>query len=154
MRITSHSMNFTKPCTLVHRLLRRVYVTVNAFARDAELRELPAMLHDLSSAGADALIVSDPGVLMLARETLPNMELHLSTQANTLNARTARFWHDQGVKRIVLARELTLKEVAALRAECPPDMELELFVHGAMVHFLFGPLLAKQLPQRAGFQPR
>jgi len=129
--------NFTldelnEACTLAHGLFRRVYVTLNAFARDSELRDLPGMLRDIAAAGADALIVNDPGVLCLARETLPDMELHLSTQANTLNARAAAFWHAQGVKRIVLARELTLTQIEAIRNACPPELELEMFVHGAM----------------------
>ena len=119
-------------CTLAHGMGRRIYVTVNAFARDRQLCDLPAFLRDISSAGADALIINDPGVLCIARETLPDMKLHLSTQANTLNARAAAFWHALGVSRIVLARELTLDEVRFIRDECSPGLELELFVHGAM----------------------
>lgn len=119
-------------CSLAHGLGKRIYVTVNAFAHDQQFRDLPAFLSEISYAGADALIINDPGVLCIAREALPRMKLHLSTQANTLNARAAKFWHEQGISRIVLARELTLDEVRFIRNECPPELELELFVHGAM----------------------
>lgn len=137
MSLRNFAENFSlddlqEACLLAHGMNRRIYVTVNAFARDRQLRDLPAFLLDISSAGADALIINDPGVLCIARETLPHMKLHLSTQANTLNARAAAFWHAQGVSRIVLARELTLDEVRFIRDECPPELELELFVHGAM----------------------
>lgn len=119
-------------CKLAHGLHKRVYVTVNAFARDSALRELPPFLRDLQDAGVDALIVNDPGVLTTARDTLPGMKLHLSTQANTLNVRAAAFWHAQGISRIVLARELSLQEVQEMRLALPPELELEIFVHGAM----------------------
>jgi putative protease len=137
MSLRNFAENFSlddlqEACLLAHGMNRRIYVTVNAFARDRQLRDLPAFFLDISSAGADALIINDPGVLCIARETLPHMKLHLSTQANTLNARAAAFWHAQGVSRIVLARELTLNEVRFIRNECPPELELELFVHGAM----------------------
>jgi putative protease len=137
MSLRNFAENFSlddlqEACSLARDMGRRIYVTVNAFARDQQLRDLPAFLSDISSAGADALIINDPGVLCIARETLPDMKLHLSTQANTLNARAAAFWHAQGVSRIVLARELTLDEIRFIRNECPPELELELFVHGAM----------------------
>lgn len=137
MSLRNFADNFTldqlnEACARAHRLNRRVYVAVNAFARDEELRALPAFLRDVAAADADALIVNDPGVICVAREAVPEMTLHLSTQANTLNTRAAAFWHTQGIRRIVLARELSLKEIAALRQNCPPELELELFVHGAM----------------------
>lgn len=119
-------------CSLAHESGRRIYVTVNAFVRNAALRELPAFLRDLQAAGADALIINDPGVLLLAREAVPEMELHLSTQANTLNSAAAAFWHAQGIRRIVLARELSLSEIQEIQAETPEMLELEMFVHGAM----------------------
>jgi putative protease len=126
MSLRNFAENFSlddlqEACSLARDMGRRIYVTVNAFARDQQLRDLPAFLSDISSAGADALIINDPGVLCIARETLPDMKLHLSTQANTLNARAAAFWHAQGVSRIVLARELTLDEIRFIRNECPPE---------------------------------
>lgn len=137
MSLRNFADNFTldqlnEACVLAHRLNRRVYVAVNAFARDTELSALPAFLRDVAAAGVDALIVNDPGVVCVAREAVPEMALHLSTQANTLNARAAAFWYMQGIRRIVLARELSLKEITALCQSCPPELELELFVHGAM----------------------
>lgn len=119
-------------CTYAHALKRRIYVTVNAFARDAQLNTLAPLLRDISDAGADALIINDPGVLVVAREAVPDMELHLSTQANTLNARAASFWHEQGVRRIILARELSFAEIAYINENTPETLELEVFAHGAM----------------------
>ena len=110
----------------------KVYVTVNSFIRDGELVELNNTLAALRDSGADALIVNDPAVIRLAGRIAPEMPLHLSTQANTLNSEAASFWFEQGVKRIVLARELTLDEIKLLRSRIPEELELEMFVHGAM----------------------
>ena len=110
----------------------KVYVTVNSFIRDAELEELKSTLAALRDSGADALIVNDPAVISLSRRIAPEMPLHLSTQANTLNSEAARFWFDQGVSRIVLARELQLSEIKLIRERIPKELELEMFVHGAM----------------------
>jgi len=89
------------------------------------------MIPALADAGVDALIVSDPGMIRLIQTLTPNLPLHLSTQTNTTNIEAVRFWRDQGVQRIILARELNLKEVGEI-ATAVPEMELELFVHGAM----------------------
>ena len=104
----------------------------NAFARDEDLKDLPELLTTIRTAGADALIVNDPGVIRVARKCVPDMPLHLSTQANTLNSEAALFWYEQGVKRIILARELSIKQIKAMRQRLPEDLELEMFVHGAM----------------------
>ena len=110
----------------------KVYVTVNSFIRDADIEELKNTLAQLRDSGADALIVNDPAVIRISRRIAPEMPLHLSTQANTLNSEAASFWFDQGVSRIVLARELTLDEIALIRSRIPKELELEMFVHGAM----------------------
>ena len=110
----------------------KVYVTVNSFIRDGELDELKNTICALREAKPDALIVNDPAVIRLSRRLAPELALHLSTQANTLNSEAASFWFDQGVSRIVLARELTLDEIALLRSRIPKELELEMFVHGAM----------------------
>ncbi|MCR5809733.1 MAG: U32 family peptidase [Clostridiales bacterium] len=110
----------------------KVYVTVNSFVRDANLPELGSTLSALGESGADALIVNDPAVIRMAGRLIPDMPLHLSTQANTLNSEAASFWYDQGVSRIVLARELTLEEIKLIRSRIPKELELEVFVHGAM----------------------
>ncbi|RKO66698.1 peptidase U32 family protein [Desulfofundulus salinus] len=108
----------------------KVYVTVNIFAHNRDLDELPHYLKQLEQIGVDAVIISDPGVLALAREITPGLPVHLSTQANTTNWMAARFWQEQGVSRIVLARELTLDEIREIRRQV--QVPLEVFVHGAM----------------------
>ncbi len=110
----------------------RVYVTVNAFLRDNDTEDLIDLLRRLDGSGADALIVNDPGAIRLARRHAPSIPLHLSTQANTLNSEAALFWYEQGVERIVLARELTLEQIRSMRRRLPKELELEMFVHGAM----------------------
>lgn len=110
----------------------KIYVTVNAFMRDNELEALPETLKALEDAGVDALIINDPSVVRIARRVAPKLALHLSTQANTLNSEAALFWHEQGIERIVLARELKLSEIKKMREKLPETLELEAFVHGAM----------------------
>ena len=112
----------------------KVYVTANIFAHGDDLDGIAAYFKEIGrmSEKPDALLIADPGVFRVARELLPGMELHISTQANTTNAQSARFWYEQGAKRIVCARELSLDEIAVLRRDMPVDMELEAFVHGAM----------------------
>ena len=137
MSLRNYADNFTAEglkaaCEYAHARGKRVYVACNAFARDADIRTLPPLLKELRAAGADALIVNDPGVIRVARDVVPELPLHLSTQANTLNAEAALFWHEAGIRRIVLARELSLAEIRAMRAALPDTLELEIFVHGAM----------------------
>ena len=108
----------------------KVYVTVNIFAYNEDLAELPSYLRQLEALHVDALIVADPGVLALAKETVPNMPCHLSTQANTTNWRSARCWEEAGVDRVILARELTLAQIKEISRRT--SLELEVFVHGAM----------------------
>lgn len=108
----------------------RVYVTVNIFAHNRDLEDLPAYLDTIREAKADAVIVSDPGVIDLIRRLHPDLSIHLSTQANTTNWAAARFWEELGVDRIVLARELSLAETKQIREKV--KLELEIFVHGAM----------------------
>lgn len=113
-----------------HRRQAKVYVTINIFAHNKDLEGLENYLAALSEINVDGLIISDPGVLDIAQRTVPQMDLHLSTQANTTNWASARFWQSRGVKRIVLARELSLAEIANIREHV--EAELEVFVHGAM----------------------
>jgi len=110
----------------------KVYVTVNIFPNNDDLIGLKDHLKKLKEMGVDAIIVSDPGVINFAQETVPEMELHLSTQANTTNWASALFWYKQGIKRIILARELSLKEIKEIVAKTPKELELEIFIHGAM----------------------
>lgn len=108
----------------------RAYVTVNIFAHTRDLDQVEPFLLLLRDAGADGCIVSDPGILAIARTLVPDLPLHLSTQANVTNTASARFWAEQGVSRLNLARELGLAEIRAMRAAT--DIELEVFVHGAL----------------------
>ena len=113
-----------------HKHGRRVYVTVNVLAHNEDLDDLEEYLQELSHHKVDGIIVADPGVLRLAARTIPHIPVHLSTQANVTNYGAAQFWLQQGVKRLNLARELSLEEVAAI-ASCV-DGELEVFIHGAL----------------------
>ncbi len=115
-----------------HSRGRKVYMTVNIFAHNEDIGKLPDYLSSISDIPVDAFIISDPGVLAVFREAAPEAELHLSTQANTTNYMAAKFWYDQGVKRIVTARELSFDELRQFKAAIPHDMEIEAFVHGAM----------------------
>ncbi len=115
-----------------HRNNAKAYVTVNIFAHNADLGGLPEYIAAISEAEADAVIVSDPGVFAIARQAAPNLEIHISTQANTTNYAAVRFWRDLDAKRVILARELSLNEISEIRQEIGSDFCLEAFVHGAM----------------------
>lgn len=108
----------------------KVYVAVNAFARNEDVERLPAYIDGLKKSGPDAVIVSDPGVLRMVRDRMPDMPVHLSTQANTTNWASCEFWKGEGVERVGLARELSLREIQEIRGRT--RVELEVFVHGAM----------------------
>ncbi len=110
----------------------QVYVTCNIFAHEADFEGMKQYFLYLESIGVDALIVADPGVFSIVRETVPNMEVHISTQANNTNHHAALFWAKQGAKRIVTARELSFAEIKTMRDNLPEDIDLESFVHGAM----------------------
>ncbi|MCE5196482.1 MAG: U32 family peptidase [Negativicutes bacterium] len=120
----------TEAVRLAHRLNKRIYITVNSMPHNEALDDLPAYLQQLESLGVDALIISDPGVLQIAKQFAPHTAYHLSTQANTVNYRSAQFWQQQGFSRLILARELSLQEIAVIRQNC--SAEIECFVHGAM----------------------
>jgi putative protease len=115
-----------------HQTGKKVYVTMNIFARNEDFDGMEEYVRMLQEIHADAIILSDPGILDLVRETAPELEIHLSTQANSTNYKSAIFWHKQGVKRIILARELSLEEIRRIRENTPDSLELEAFVHGAM----------------------
>ena len=115
-----------------HERGKKVYVTLNIIPHNEELQELPSYLQTLNALKIDALILSDPGTLMYAKQYAPDLEVHLSTQANNTNFMSARFWYEQGIKRIILARELSFEEIKEIKENTPEDLELEAFVHGAM----------------------
>ena len=113
-----------------HTLGKKLYVAVNIFAHNSDMEQLPTYLKLLAKVAPDALIVSDLGVLALAQEYAPDLSLHISTQANTVNWQSAAMWGRLGAKRVILGRELTLTEAAEISALC--GLETEIFVHGAM----------------------
>ncbi len=119
-------------CKKAHAQRVRVYCTVNTLLKNEEVEALPAYLHDLAGCGVDAVILADMGVLMLCRREVPELEVHISTQAGVTNYLTARELYKLGAKRVVLARELSLEEIRGIRQNTPPELELEYFVQGAM----------------------
>ncbi|MBF8984787.1 U32 family peptidase [Lutibacter sp. B2] len=121
-----------KAVEFAHERGKKVYVTLNIIPHNDDLIELPDYLRKLKEIDIDAVILSDPGTLMLVKEYMPNMEIHLSTQANNTNYMSANFWKSQGVKRIVLARELSFNEIKEISENTSDDLEFEAFVHGAM----------------------
>ncbi|MGN0301920.1 MAG: U32 family peptidase [Anaerotardibacter sp.] len=131
----------------------KVHVTCNAYAHDKDLSDLPHYAKALENAGVDAVIVSDLGVLSIIHETAPSLELHVSTQASVSNVAAARAWYSLGARRVVCAREMSLEEIAALKRDLPEDMEVEVFVHGAMCMAISGRcLISDFLANRAANQ--
>lgn len=110
----------------------KVYVTANILAHNADIEPVKVYFNDLKSVEPDALIISDPAIFTIAKEMLPDMEIHISTQANNTNYGTYNFWYGLGAKRVVSARELSLAEIKEIRNNIPEEMEIETFVHGAM----------------------
>ena len=110
----------------------KIYVTVNTMPHSGEYERLKKYLKSYDEIGVDALIISDLGVLTLAKEIIPSMEIHISTQASVVSAATATAYYNLGAKRVVLARELSLEEINEIRRNTPPDLELECFIHGSM----------------------
>jgi putative protease len=110
----------------------RVYVTANILAHNEDLDQAREYFQELKEYGPDALIISDPGIFSIAKQVAPEIDIHISTQANNTNYGTYQFWHGLGAKRVVSARELSLREIREIREKIPKDMEIESFVHGAM----------------------
>lgn len=115
-----------------HERGKKVYLTLNIIPHNEDLAEMPEYVARVSKMGIDAVIISDPGVYSIIKETVPDMETHISTQANNTNWRSARFWYEHGASRVILARELSLKEIREIRERVPAGLELEVFIHGAM----------------------
>lgn len=116
----------------VHSLNKKLYVTVNSFAKNNEIEPLKDYAKQLYDMNVDAVIVSDLGAICALKEGAPDLEIHISTQANIQNYMTALTYYNMGAKRVVLGREMSLDEIAELRAKTPSDLEIETFVHGAM----------------------
>ena len=125
-----NNQDISKAVAYAHERKVKVYIALNIFAHNRDLKQFTEHLRSLRDTGADGLIVADPGILLLCKETVPDMPVHLSTQANVTNSHSVRFWASQGVRRINLARELSLREIRDIRQGT--DTELEIFVHGAL----------------------
>ena len=115
-----------------HKHNKKVYVTANITAHNRDLDAVHNYFKELKEIRPDALIISDPGVFMIAQEVCPEIDVHISTQANNVNYETYKFWHKLGATRVVSARELSMKEIGELRKNIPDDLEIETFIHGAM----------------------
>ncbi|HHW56725.1 MAG TPA: U32 family peptidase [Clostridia bacterium] len=111
---------------------KKAYITINFFPHNEDLKELPEYIKKVTDLGIDAIILSDLAVFSIVKEVAPEVDVHISTQANNVNYMSALFWHKLGAKRIILARELSLKEIKEIREKTPLSLELEAFVHGAM----------------------
>ncbi len=133
--LRNFSGNFTreelsKAVAFAHKRNVKVYLACNIYSRNHEQKEIREFLSYVKQVGPDAIIISDPGIIMLAKESIPQIDIHLSTQANTTNINAAAFWHSLGIKRVNLARELSLKEIRTISEQSP--LETETFIHGAM----------------------
>ena len=115
-----------------HTNQKKVYLTMNIIPHNEDFNDMPEYIRQARDAGVDAIIFSDPGIYELLRQEAPDMELHLSTQANNTNWRSASFWYRMGIKRVILARELSFYEIKEIRENVPEKLELEMFVHGSM----------------------
>lgn len=115
-----------------HSRGKHVYVTLNIIPHNDDFNGLEEYLKELYEIGVDAIIVADPGIIMTAKEVVPDLEIHLSTQANSVNYKSTIFWHNLGVKRVVIAREMSLVEIKELRDKIPESCDIEAFVHGSM----------------------
>ena len=136
---------------LIHSAGRRMYVTVNSFANNEEIPKLGEYARFLLDAGADAAIVSDIGAAVEIKENAPDLEVHISTQANCMNYRAANVYYNLGASRIVMARELSLEQIAQIRENTPKELELEGFIHGAMCMAYSGRcMLSAYLTGRSG----
>ena len=120
-----------KAVKYAHDLGKKLYVTVNIFAKNVDMDYAERYFKFLESLNIDGAIISDPGLIYLAKKVAPNLKINLSTQANTLNKMAVEFWQSLGVKRVILARELSFNEILEIHKHCP-DMEIETFIHGAM----------------------
>ena len=153
LSLRQYAENFTEDelkegVVYAHARSKKVYVAVNIFAKNSDFPTAERYFGFLKDIGADAVLITDPGLIVLCKKAAPGLEIHLSTQANTLNKYSVRFWAEQGVRRVVLARELSYPEIEEI-ASFNPDTEIECFVHGAMcVSYSGRCLLSNYLSER------
>ena len=135
--LRANAKNFTKEqmregIAFAHERGAKVYVTANILAHNADLEPARVYFRELEELRPDAALISDPGLFLIAKEEMPDVPIHISTQANNTNYGTYNFWFDLGATRVVAARELSLAEIREIREHIPADREIEAFVHGAM----------------------
>lgn len=117
---------------IAHKVGKKVYVSINVVPHNSHFNEIEDYLKKLEGINVDAIIITDPGMLTIAKNIIPTMEMHLSDQANVTNYVTASFWHKEGIKRVLVSKELSCDEIGGIRANTPIDMDIEVYVHGAM----------------------
>lgn len=117
---------------VVHELGKKVYISINVVPHNNHFSEIEEYLKSLENIAVDAIIITDPGMLTIIKDIIPNMEIHLSDQANVTNYVTAKFWYEEGIKRVLVSKELSCDEIGGIRANTPIDMDIEVYVHGAM----------------------
>lgn len=115
-----------------HKRGKKVYLTANIIPHNKDIKAFSEYIKEIAPLGFDAVLAADPGMIEVIKENAPNLPIHISTQANNVNYKSAEFWYKQGAKRVVLAREMSMDEIREIRANTPKDLELEAFVHGAM----------------------
>lgn len=133
-RVDMNDDELAKIIEYAHSINKKVYVALNIYARDNMYEEIKKQVKILDEIKADAVIVSDGGVVETVKEVAPNLEIHISTQANTVSYHTCKFWYNNGAKRIILARELNKEEIKDIMLNKPTDLEIEMFVHGAICY--------------------
>ena len=121
-----------------HKIGKKVYVALNIYAYDEDYSEIKEEIKKLEKIKADAIIASDPGIIACIKEISPNMEIHISTQANVTSLESAKFWHSFGAKRIILARELSYERIKYIMENKPKDLDIEMFIHGAICYAYSG----------------
>ncbi len=135
LRARAKNFNFAQleeGIKFAHDRGKKIYLTLNIIPHNKDIEYLPEYLERLRNIELDAMIISDPGILSIVKDIIPEMEIHLSTQANTTNYAAVNFWYKQGISRIILARELSLEEIKEIVEKSPAGMRIETFVHGAM----------------------
>lgn len=133
-RVDINDDELTKIIKYAHSINKKVYVALNIYARDNMYEEIKKQVKILEEIKADAVIVSDGGVVETVKEVAPNLEIHISTQANTVSYHTCKFWYNNGAKRVILARELSKDEIKDIMLNKPEDLTIEMFVHGAICY--------------------
>lgn len=148
-RAELNSDSLEETCKYAHSIGKKVYVALNIYANDTDYDEIVEEVKRLDKVGADAIIASDPGVIDTIKEVAPNMEIHISTQANIVSVHSAKFWYKYGAKRVILARELSKERIEYIMKNKPEDLEVEMFVHGAICYAYSGRCyLSKYLANR------